>query len=99
MTSILFPDKNNKLLKTYHLSSNAFIPLILMYGITSQFEYKIPEKIVAIGNIANIGFHSYVSCSCIITDYVKPPTFSRTLRITSLVFHNIAFYGFLKKLL
>ena len=96
MNIIYYPEHNNKLLRYYHLSSKALIPLA--FGSYLAHKNKKAEKIFHTANILNIGFHSYVSTSCIITDYVKPLNMSRASRGLSLGFHGLAIYGYLNNL-
>tara|TARA_Y100000022_G_scaffold197845_1_gene207108 strand:- start:203 stop:508 length:306 start_codon:yes stop_codon:yes gene_type:complete len=98
MNIIYYPEQNTKLLRYYHLSSKALIPLALGSYLSYKYENKTAEKIFHSANILNIGFHSYVSSSCIITDYIKPVYMSRASRGISLGFHSLAIYGYLNNL-
>ena len=88
----LIPEKNNKLLRAYHISSKAIIPLMLSSYIGNKYfsDYQKPLHVL---NVLNFGYHSYVSTSCIITDYIKHPTFSKASRITNLNMHLIGGLG------
>jgi hypothetical protein len=59
---------------------------------------KNTEKVFNVGNILNIGFHSYISTSCIITDYIKPKCLARGTRGLSLGAHSLAIYGYMQNL-
>lgn len=66
---LLSPDKNNTILKIYHKSNKIMIPFIIpSLFLDDDNKYK---KIFDLFNINNLGFHSYVSLSTIITDYHK----------------------------
>ena len=100
--NLLSPDKSNTILKKYHTSSKLLVPgLLLSYGlnntITIDDKYKrIGINFLNFSNIINIGFHSYVSTSAIISDYVKPVNLSKALRLSSFGLHAIAVCGFCK---
>lgn len=98
MDILLSPEKNNRLLKYYHTSSKALIPLILGSCITEYYNEKNTKNIFHVSNILNIGYHSYISTSCIITDYIKPNYLSRGSRGLSLGFHGLAIYGYMQNL-
>ena len=98
MNYILSPDKNSYILKKYHTSSKLLLPLTML----SYLSYNTGNN-VAFNNlyplsILNIGFHSYVSVSCILTDYVKPNYLSRICRPINLTFHGLAIYGYFKNI-
>ncbi len=97
MDKLLSPEKNVFLLHKYHTSSKLLLPLICASYFTSDFDNT--NKIINILNICNIGFHSYVSSSCIITDYIKPIRFSNFTRASSLFLHGFATYGFYKSII
>tara|TARA_B100000214_G_scaffold322980_1_gene259175 strand:+ start:990 stop:1295 length:306 start_codon:yes stop_codon:yes gene_type:complete len=98
MNIIYYPEQNTKLLRYYHLSSKALIPLALGSYLSYKYENKTAEKIFHTANILNIGFHSYVSSSCVITDYIKPLNLSRASRGLSFSIHGLAIYGYLNNL-
>lgn len=93
--NILKPDMNNKLLKMYHISSKAIIPITITSILT---HYYLPdyENNIHSFNILNFGYHSYFSTSSIITDYIKYPRLSQFTRVSSLNLHVIASIGFLQ---
>tara|TARA_Y100000992_G_C21273601_1_gene498484 strand:- start:2478 stop:2780 length:303 start_codon:yes stop_codon:yes gene_type:complete len=97
MNNIFTPDKSNFLLKGYHISSKLLIPIF----ITSLMTYKSENdnyKILHTCNVLNIGFHSYVSSSCIISDYIKPKHLSRGSRFLNLGLHGLGMYGYLENI-
>ena len=95
LKSIFSPEKSNKILHLYHHSNHALIPLfgsgLLMYKFNSTSPLF---KTLAVANVANFGFHSYVSTSTIITDYIKPRSIAKFARISSFNFHCLAILGF-----
>ena len=91
---IIQPDTNNYLLKKYHTSGKLLIPLLIPSLILNNL--KIDEnlqKFFNTVNVFNIGYHSYVSTSCVITDYIKPKHIANFSRITNFNFHGIAVIG------
>ena len=107
MENILVPEKNNNLLKLYHKSNKFIIPLFVSSVIAKNTIYNNKDHLqnnkVLINsldslNILNIAYHSYISTSCIITDYVKPVNIARCTRGLSLGFHSLAIYGYLSKI-
>ena len=94
LNNILQPELNNSLLKKYHTSGKLIIPLLLPSLVFSKNEVNpYLKKTFDIANILNIGYHSYVSVSCIITDYIKPKNLSSITRIVNLNSHGIAVCG------
>lgn len=96
MNVLLAPDKNNYLLGKYHTSSKLLLPgLLTSYVLSkSKLENKTLEKSFYYLNILNIGFHSYTSTSCIITDYIKPKSINKLVRGTNLSTHLLACFGY-----
>ena len=99
MNNILIPEKNNTLLKSYHTSSKLLLPFVGGYVLSKNMENKWAENIFYTANIVNFAYHSYVSMSCVITDYIKPRTLSNVTRSLSLVIHGTALYGYLKNVI
>lgn len=95
MNNLLSPDKNNLILKNYHKSSKFLLPGLFASYLSNHYEIKNIDKLIHGFNVVNVGFHSYVSCSCIVTDYIKPKTISNIFRGTNLVSHSIACIGYL----
>ena len=96
LNTFLQPELNNKLLKKYHLSGKLIIPLLIPSLIFSKYEVNpYIKKTFDIANIINIGYHSYVSTSCIITDYVKVKHLLTITRSVNLSSHGLAIYGML----
>lgn len=87
------PDKNNTILKYYHKSNKFIIPLLFPSLILDdKNQYK---KYFDLINLTNISFHSYVSISCVITDYHKKiPLISESLlRLVNLKTHTLIGIG------
>ena len=95
MNNLLMPDMNNSILRKYHISSKLLIAGLLSSYILNKNENKLGGSLVNSLNILNIGFHSYVSTSCIITDYIKPPKISTIVRYGSLNAHILACMGYI----
>lgn len=96
--NILTPDKSKNLLKKYHFSNHLLIPgVLLSYGLhRANFESKIPENSIHFANIFNFGYHSYVSTSAVISDYIKPVRISQLVRVSNLGLHGLAVIGLCK---
>lgn len=96
LTNILKPEINNNLLKKYHTSNKLMIPLLLPSIILHKYDVNPNVKnTFDFLNVLNLGYHSYVSTSCIITDYIKPKNISTIARAVSLKTHSIATIGFI----
>ena len=98
MNIIYYPEQNKNVLKTYHMSSKALVPLALGSFISYKYKNDKLEKTFHTLNTFNFAYHSYVSMSCIITDYIKPTSISRTSRGLSLGLHCLAIYGYLNNI-
>ena len=110
---MFFPDQCLKTLKCYKSSYKTLIPLLsvslLIESIDGDILYKSDGKVTRISdnikntfhymNIVNVGFHSYVSVSSVITDYAKPEIMSRLCRVANLQGHLLATGGFMYYLL
>ncbi len=95
MNNILTPEKNLFLLKKYHTSGKMLIPLIGLSFLSNKYNNKNVDYLLSNLNILNIGFHSYVSMSCVITDYIKPKNISKGIRYGNLFSHSIAISGYM----
>ena len=95
MNYLLSPDKNNNLLKKYHASSKLLLPGLLTSYLCNKYEKKTIGTVANIFNVFNITYHSYVSTSCIITDYVKSNNISKLFRYTNLNLHCLACIGYI----
>lgn len=96
MNYLFSPDKNNFILKKYHTSSKLLIPLFLGSYILHKSNFKKLENVAYIACLTNFGFHSYVSTSCIITDYIKPKLASKLVRASNVGLHGLALIGYYK---
>ena len=88
----LYPDRNKNILNYYHKSSKIMIPF---FGLSFISNYLLESNIIDYINVVNVGFHSYVSTSCIITDYIKIKNFEKMIRIVNLKSHTFAGIGFI----
>ena len=93
--SFLIPDKNNKLLTNYHKSSKLLLPLTIASLVTQKYNLQPYDKAVLVPNILCFSYHSYVSTSCVISDYIKIPKIDTFIRVLNLKTHSIATLGFL----
>ena len=92
---ILTADKNNILLKGYHKTSKLLLPLTVASFITQKYDLEPYDKAILVPNILCFSYHSYVSTSCIISDYIKIPKLDTLTRLLNLKTHSIATIGFL----
>ena len=95
--NFLFPDKNNFILNIYHKSSKFILPLSILYLIPDYPPY-ILKKSYDFLFLSNLSFHSYVSSSCLITDYIKIARINHSLRFLNLNLHVISLIGYTKHL-
>ena len=101
--NILSPEKNINFLKYYHKSNKLLIPGIgLSLLMHSKYIKKYRDKdnkinnlvnLVDCANVINFGYHSYVSTSAVITDYIKFKNLSKLSRIASFKLHSLATIG------
>ena len=91
---ILNPENNINILKYYHSSSKLLLPLCGMSYLLHNYESKY-TKILDNINILNIGFHSYVSTSSVIGDYIKGQNIQKIAKFVNFKSHMVACVGFL----
>ena len=91
---LFYPDKNLKIIKYYHMSSKILIPSILYSAFCHYKDFKITPIIDSMC-ITNIGFHSYVSVSSVIHDYIKPKNINNIARIMNTKLHILAFINYI----
>lgn len=100
MNNILSPEKNKHVLKKYHLSSKMCVPLLasslFLHNCKFDFINNKVENLVHFATLTNFAYHSYISTSCILTDYVKPKLLSNVARCSSLGLHSVAIIGYYK---
>tara|TARA_B100001094_G_C18151351_1_gene783842 strand:+ start:81 stop:395 length:315 start_codon:yes stop_codon:yes gene_type:complete len=92
LKNILNIDRNNQVLKVYHESNKLLVPILLPAYLSKDSNSKM-SKIVQTTNILNIGFHSYVSTSCVIGDYIKHKKYEFLARMLNLKSHKLATIG------
>tara|TARA_B100000073_G_C23745043_1_gene574896 strand:- start:751 stop:1086 length:336 start_codon:yes stop_codon:yes gene_type:complete len=91
LRKILTPDKNTKTMHIYHASSKLIIPGLIASSLSPWIGFTT-------FNFINIGFHSYISISSVITDYIhKIPikNIEYPARFINLKLHKLACIGFL----
>jgi hypothetical protein len=91
---MLTPDMNLKALTLYHSSNKVLLPLSALSYINYKYKLKYDSYIYPVTS-SLIGYHSYLSTSCIITDYLKPPTLNSFARMVNAKSHFLATTGFL----
>ena len=69
--NLLIPDKSTKLLSYYHKSAKWMIPLSVSSYLSYHHGLPPFNNFIYVPTILSIGYHSYFSTACIITDYVK----------------------------
>jgi succinate dehydrogenase hydrophobic anchor subunit len=87
-------DKNSKAIGYYHKSSKLLIPLSICSLITYNLNISPCDAVIAVPTVLNYSYHSYVSCSTIITDYIKPTHYSVVARLFNLKTHTLGTMGF-----
>ncbi len=90
--NILIPESNMKLLRAYHTSSKLLVPLICLSYVSNKYEFPFQTPL-HIATSFNIGYHSYVSTSCIISDYIKHPPIEKVARLSNFNLHTLATFG------
>ena len=91
----LTPEKNLNYLKYYHNGSKLLFPFAFLSYSLHKKNYNKSAKIIDVFNIFNFTYHSYVSTSCVITDYIKIKVIERPIRIANAGGHILASLGFL----
>lgn len=91
---MLKPDANMRLLRAYHTSAKWLIPQGLWVWWFSGWDSPLTTALQA-STVANMGFHSYVSASAIVTDYIKHPRLETVARVSNLKLHGFATVGLL----
>ena len=90
--NIFKPDTCLTLLNVYHKTNFIMIPLATL----SYVEEKVNKTSLFYNMfICNISYHSYVSCSAILTDYIKQNTLKNGLRSGNLSLHLLSTYGYI----
>lgn len=100
MYSLLTPDKHVLFLNMYHFSNKMLLPYVTASTTCYFLGDRIPLHTITCNTthtitLANIAYHSYVSCSCVISDYIKQPKLETVSRLVNIKSHGIAFLGFL----
>ena len=92
----LSPEKQKYLLQIYHKSNYLLLPLGFGSIIINESPFEGLKSLIQTGTVLTYTYHSYVSTSFILTDYIKPKKIVFPLRILSSNLHFFATVGFLK---
>lgn len=90
------PEKSKILLKLYHKTNYSLLPLSLMSLVLYQTPYQDFSNLLQFSTAVTFAYHSYVSTSFVLTDYVKPYPVNSLLRAVSCKTHLLALLGFTK---
>ena len=99
--SFLTPEKSVSVLKAYRYANLSLIPLsVFSVGMFYIDGCNFSNNFFHMATITTMTFHSYVSTSYILSDYVKSPKVMTTsLRMMSANAHLLAATGFVKMIL
>ena len=89
---MLSPDKNTRMLRLYHTSAKWMIPQVTGAILLDNANIYM-KSAIQISMIGTFGFHSYVSTSALITDYVKHPHVGKFARNINIKSHGLAALG------
>ena len=95
---MLNPDNSVNILKKYHLVNKVILPSLCINFLTQNYvnDSKLNKGLLSL-NSALLGFHSYVSMSTIITDYIKP-NLRTAARVNNVGIHGIVLASYLYNL-
>jgi hypothetical protein len=93
---ILSPDQSKSMLQLYHRGNFYLLPLFGLSYFVEDTPYLGIKTLIQSGTVMTYGYHSYVSTSFILTDYIKPKTLQSVLRVVNTKTHLFATLGFLK---
>lgn len=90
--NLLTPDKSLLCIKLYHKVNITMIPIACF----SYIETKLNTNTQLMYNmlICNISYHSFVSCSSVITDYIKHNSLRNGIRCGNLGIHIMTTFGY-----
>lgn len=88
------PEKSTRVLRVFHQTSYALLPMGLVTFFTHSPQCIPPIDLLCAATAVNFGFHSFVSCSFVITDYVKHDMLQHTCRILNTKLHALAVSGY-----
>ncbi len=92
--NILKPDQNLKTLHLYHSINKIMFPVALFSLGSRYLQLNQITPYLDYFNISNLAYHSYVSTSCIITDYIKVKALKTPFRLVNLNLHAVSCLGF-----
>ena len=95
--NLLRPDHHMSYLKYYHMSSKLLIPSLFACVLSEKYDLPFASFFHSFG-VLNTSFHSYVSLSTILTDYVKPRPLNTILRSGNIGIHFIATISYLTQI-
>jgi succinate dehydrogenase hydrophobic anchor subunit len=88
------PEKSTKMVKLFHQSGYVLLPLAgCSYCISD--ELSVFSSILYTTTLMNFSFHSYVSTSFVISDYIKKPTLQNVFRVVNVKSHFLATLGYI----
>ena len=95
LKTILSPDKVTSMMGPYHKSTKLLLPFVGVSLLNHSFKSDENNLTKCIDSITmmNIGLHSYISISCVISDYIKVRSLERCTRVLSLNLHCISSLG------
>tara|TARA_B100001287_G_scaffold276730_1_gene289011 strand:+ start:39095 stop:39412 length:318 start_codon:yes stop_codon:yes gene_type:complete len=93
--NLLSPDKSVKLISYYHDSAKWMLPLTATSYASYKYDLKPYNNFVYLPTLLSLGYHSYVSTACIITDYIKPKNIALASRCLNIKLHGISTIGFI----
>lgn len=92
--NILSPDKVTKCIQLYHTNNKVLLPLTFTsFLLHNNSTNKNINSFAFTATTLSYAFHSYVSTSSIITDYIKPKNISKLARIININSHSISTIG------
>lgn len=92
----LSPEKQKYFLQIYHKSNYLLLPLGFGSIMINESPLEGIKSLVQTATLFTYSYHSYVSTSFILSDYIKPKKISFPLRIINSNLHFFATIGFLK---
>ena len=94
--NFIAPDKINTFVRLYHKNNKVLLPLTFTsYLLHKNSPYKYINSFFITGTTISFAYHSYISTSSIITDYIKPKNFSNLARVVNLKSHALSTLGFI----
>ena len=92
---ILSPDKQSSIIHRYHKLNFTLLPCMFFSYVETKMNWN--THIMYSAMICNFSFHSYVSCSAIISDYIKRQAWKTGFSVTNIGIHSIVTFAYLYK--